>query len=272
MIATLNENNQHAIYGDVVYLDRGRADGVEVGNIFEVFSSEDEVEEKNITNDPTYKIGELTVITLSDNFATALVTYSAKEIPLGTIVTTKTKASAMLAQKFKKDMSSQEIKKLENKAMENVEVDLNLDDINKNILEKAEKEQLTDEEMNEVSRQEREKSFLEKEEKDLKELERLEKEVENAETELKSAKLDEDKILQDEDLNTLEKKTKATPREVLDAVNEIEKKEGKRFLDEDLNSKDNPYGLSPLDVEEIDELMHSSKNSAQQKKKRTVVE
>jgi hypothetical protein len=43
-------------FGDVVYLDRGRADGVEIGNVFEVFSFIDRGTEKRITADPTYKI------------------------------------------------------------------------------------------------------------------------------------------------------------------------------------------------------------------------
>ena len=55
-------------YGDVVYIDRGRADGVELGNIFDIYSSLDRSTNRIITIDPTYKIGELRVISLSENF------------------------------------------------------------------------------------------------------------------------------------------------------------------------------------------------------------
>ena len=73
------------IFGDVVYLDRGRADGVEIGNVFEVFSFYDRGTGKRISRDPTYKIGELSVISMTDDFATALVTNSSDEIGLGFI-------------------------------------------------------------------------------------------------------------------------------------------------------------------------------------------
>ena len=71
--------------GDVVYLDRGRADGVEIGTIFEFYDFVDRGTGKRITPDPTYKIGEGVVISLTDNFATVLVSNSTVVIPLGSL-------------------------------------------------------------------------------------------------------------------------------------------------------------------------------------------
>ena len=45
-----------------------------------------------------------------------------------------------------------------------------------------------------------------------------------------------------------------------DDLDEIEENLGKRYIDEDLNSKDNPYGLTEFDVEEVDELLNIEKN------------
>ena len=116
--------------------------------------------------------------------------------------------------------------------------------------------QLTEDELSELERQEREKSVIKDSEKDLKALERLENEIEQAETILKDAKLDEDKLLENENLNDIEKKQGNIDQDSLD---DIEENMGKRYMDEDLNSKDNPYGLNEFDVEEVDELLNTEK-------------
>ena len=85
---------KNMIYGDVVYLDRGRADGVEIGNVFEVYSFYDRGTGKRISKDPSYKIGELTVISMTDDFATALVTNSSDEINLGYLAFSKSSFDA----------------------------------------------------------------------------------------------------------------------------------------------------------------------------------
>ncbi len=85
---------------------------------------------------------------------------------------------------------------------------------------------------------------------------RLENEIEQAEKVLNDAKLDEDKLLENENLNDIEKKQGSLDQDSLD---EIEENLGKRYVDEDLNSKDNPYGLTEFDVEEIDELLNTEK-------------
>ena len=91
------------------------------------------------------------------------------------------------------------------------------------------------------------------EEKDLKALERLEKEIEDAEKMLKDARLNEDKWLEGQSLNKIEKDLMYAQQESLD---EIEENFGKRYLDENLNDKENPFGLTEFDIEEIDELLN----------------
>ncbi len=71
---------------------------------------------------------------------------------------------------------------------------------------------------------------------------------------LNESKLDEDKLLEDEDLNKVEKDMNIKEQESLD---ELEENFGKRYLDEDLNDKENPYGLTEFDIEEVDELLNN---------------
>lgn len=245
-------------YGDVVYLDRGRADGIEMGNVFEVFGFKDRFSGKNITDMPTYKMGELTVITLTDNFATAIVTSSSKSFSVGDISITKTKEAYLREQKAKLSRGSNGEETLGGKNLEELDVELNVDNLNEDLLKKADKIQLTEDELAELERQEREKSIIKDSERDLKALERLESEIEEAETILNDAKLDEDKLLENQDLNDVEKKNELKDLESLD---EIEENLGKRYIDEDLNSKENPYGLTEFDVEEVDELLNIEKKA-----------
>lgn len=243
-------------FGDVIYLDRGRADGVEMGNVFEVYGFKDRLTKKNITDQPTYKLGELTVITLTDNFATALVTNSIRDFYAGDIAITKTKEAYMREKKAREARQNGEKEMMGGKALEELDVELNLENLNDDLLKQADKIQLTEDELAELERQEREKSVIKDSEKDLKALERLENEIEQAEGILNDAKLDEDKLLENQNLNDIEKKGKNLDQDSLD---EIEENLGKRYIDEDLNSKDNPFGLTEFDVEEVDELLNTEK-------------
>ena len=243
-------------FGNVVYLDRGRADGVEMGNVFEVYGFKDRATQKNITDQPTYKLGELTVITLTDNFATALVTNSIRDFYAGDIALTKTKEAHLREERAKRARSGSQNDLKGGKALEELDVELNLENLNDDLLKQADKIQLTEDELAELERQEREKSIIKDSEKDLKSLERLENEIESAENILNDAKLDEDKLLENQNINDIEKKQKNLEQDSLD---EIEENLGKRYIDEDLNSKDNPYGLTEFDVEEIDELLNTEK-------------
>lgn len=247
-------------FGDVIYLDRGRADGVEMGNTFEVFGFKDRSLNKAITDQPTYKLGEMVVITLTDNFATALVTKSNRDFYPGDIAITKTKESYLREQNAKKP--SNNVKEVVGgKALEELDVELNLENLNDDLLKEADKIQLTEDELAELERQEREKSVIKDSEKDLKSLERLENEIEDAETILNDAKLDEDKLLENQNLNDIEKKNNSVDQDSLD---DIEENLGKRYIDEDLNSKDNPFGLTEFDVEEVDELLNTEKKEPAQ--------
>ncbi|WP_408097373.1 LysM peptidoglycan-binding domain-containing protein [Peredibacter sp. HCB2-198] len=246
--------------GDVIYLDRGRADGVEMGNVFEVYGFKDRLTDKNITDQPTYKLGELAVITLTDNFATALVVNSIRDFYAGDIAITKTKESHLREIKARGQKSRADKELMGGKALEELDVELNLENLNDDLLKQADKIQLTEDELAELERQEREKSVIKDSEKDLKALERLENEIEEAETILNDAKLDEDKLLENENLNDIEKKRGNIDQ---DSLEEIEENLGKRYLDEDLNSKDNPFGLTEFDVEEVDELLNVEKKEQQ---------
>ena len=61
-----------------------------MGTIFEIYNFYDKGTGRKITPDPTYKIGEVTVITLTDDFATGLITNSSQELGLGNIALSKT--------------------------------------------------------------------------------------------------------------------------------------------------------------------------------------
>ena len=243
-------------FGDVIYLDRGRADGVEMGNVFEVYGFKDRLMDENITDQPTYKTGELTVITLTDNFATVIVSKTIKDFRVGDIAITKTKESHL--RELRAGQTNHQSKKelMGGKALEELDVELNLENLNDDLLKQADKIQLTEDELAELERQEREKSVIKDSERDLKALERLENGIEEAEKILNDARLDEDKLLEDENINDIEKKQGNIDQDSLD---EIEENMGKRYLDENLNSKDNPYGLNEFDVEEVDELLNTEK-------------
>lgn len=243
-------------FGDVVYLDRGRADGVELGTVFELFSFLDRGTGKQISPDPTYKIGELTVITLTDNFSTALVSNSSSEIQLGSIALTKSPEAAAKASKRLRVKSIDEVDKLKSKALEELDVELDLDDVGENLLDQADNVKLTEDELEELERQEREKSIIKDHEKDLQELERLENEIVEAESKLNETKLDEDKFLEEANLENIEK-TEGTKANAFDDLNEIESEIGVKYMDEKMDSKDNPYGLSEHDLEEIDMLLNT---------------
>jgi hypothetical protein len=248
---------QQAIsFGDVIYIDRGRADGVEMGNVFEMYGFKDRMNGRVIARQPTYKTGELTVITLTDNFATCLVSSSVRDFYAGDIAITKTKEAALRATMAKKANSKGVRDAVDEQALEELDVELKVEDLNDSLLDKADKIQLTEDELAELERQEREKSVIKDSERDLKALERLEGEIEGAEKLLKEAKLDEDKLLEDQNLEEVERNRGLQQQEGLD---EIEENLGKRYMDEDLNSKDNPYGLTEFDIEEVDELLNVEK-------------
>lgn len=257
ILANYKGSSEAISYGDVVYIDRGRADGVEIGNVFEVFGFKDRGTERKITDNPSYKNGELTILTVTDNFATALVTNSSRDFYVGDLAVTKTKKAAALVTKLRNQKKNGEYNAIENKALDELDVNLNLDDMSRKLLDEADKVQFTEDELAELERQEREKSIMSEGERDLRALERLEKDIETAEAMLNEARLDEDKILEGQSLNEIESNMSLKQQESLD---EIEENFGKRYLDEKLNDKDNPFGLTEFDIEEVDELLNIDKD------------
>jgi hypothetical protein len=257
IIGSYRESLTGIAFGDVVYLDRGRADGVELGNLFEVYSFVDRGTQRKITPSPTYKVGELTVINITDNFATALVTNSSNEINLGSISITKTQEEAARAIRLKSKDKLKDVKKLEGKALDELDIELNLDDVSQDILNKADKIQLTEDELEELERQERDKSVIKDSERDVKELDRLENEIQDSEKSLNESKVDEDKFLEQSSLDEHEKKAKQPDPNAFESINEIEKDIGRKYLDEDINNKENPFGLTEFDLEEVDELLNT---------------
>ena len=248
-------NTEIAIsYGDVVFIDRGRMDGVENGTVFEIFSSLDEGTGEQISIDPSYKTGELTVVTLTDNFSTALVTNSSSLISLGTFAVSKSVESAARTKiRLLRDIEKSE------KTLDDLDLELKIDDIGQDLLDKADKIQLTDDELDMLERQEREKSVIQEHERDIKELDRLESEIEQAEGLLNEAKVDEDKFLEQQNLNYVEKRSEDPDANAFESLDEVEKELGLKFMDEDLNAKENPYGLTENDLEEVDELIDKGK-------------
>jgi len=256
VIGGYNASMANYATGDVLYLDRGRADGLELGNVLEAFSFIDQGTEKRITYNPTYKIGEISVITLTDNFATGLVTNAKDSIALGSLLVTKNKEQAARDYRIKNEAALNDVRDLEKKSLDELDVELNLDDLADDLLDKADKIQLTEDELEELERQEREKSIIKDSEKDLRALERLEEQIEDAEVQLNESKVDEDRLLEHSNLDSVEKDDKSPRADAFESLNEIEKEQGRKYLDENLNSKENPYGLTEFDLEEIDELLN----------------
>ena len=256
IIDSYKDLSKNMIFGDVVYLDRGRADGVEIGNVFEVFSFYDRGTGKRISRDPTYKIGELSVISMTDDFSTALVTNSSDEIGLGFIGFSKSAFDAAKDGALSKIAKSNSSSVLE--SLESLDVEVGVDDLSAEVLKSAENIRLTDEEVEELERQELEKSILNDHEKDLRDLERLEQEIVEAEQSMLEAKVDEDKMLEQQSLDELEGDSKVTkdPNDFA-ALDEIEEEVGRQYMDEDINNKENPFGLTEFDLEELDELMNT---------------
>jgi hypothetical protein len=254
LVASFQGAQTYLGFGDIAYIDRGRADGIEVGNILEVYGFKDRGTWKNITDNPAYRNGELTVISVTDNFATVIVSNMKRDFIIGDISVTKTKEAAARETQLKLSINNDSTQRIKAESLEELDIELNIDDLNDSLLDKADKIQFTDDELAELERQEREKSILSENEKDLRSLERLESELETAEKMLNESRLDEDKLLEAENLESIEKDFGIEQQESLD---EIEENFGKRFLDEDLNDKENPYGLTEFDIEEIDELLNA---------------
>lgn len=231
--------------GDIVYIDRGRIDGVEIGNIFELYESLDPGTGKRITRDPLYRSGTFIVVSLSDHFASAMISGVDSEIKLGAIGFTKTIEMASLVEREKKAR------------FQDLDVDLVLDDLGEELLHNADKIKLTDDELKELEIQENNRSVLTDHEETLKELDHFEQDLLAIENSLDEISLDEDQFLEKQNLDLLERKTKDLHGNAFAGLDEIEFELGKKYIDQRLNNQENPYGLTEFDLEEIDALFNT---------------
>lgn len=243
IISGYRELNTYFTMGDVVYIDRGRSDGVEVGNVFDVYDTMDRGQSRQISTKPTYRTGELTIISVTDNFSTAVVSNATMDFKMGDLVRTRSSEEEKIAiTNQKPKVSGVEVKDFQAKSVGD-EIYSKVKDVN-----------LTSQELAELERQRAQRDILDETERDLKELEELESTISKADNLLKYEF--EDKV-GSKDLEDVEGQIYQQGLKVnLDAV---EEKYGKKYLDENLNSADNPFGLSQYDVEEVDELLNLQK-------------
>jgi hypothetical protein len=83
----------------VVFVDKGRADGVEEGNVFRVIRSGDPLHSTlaSVAYDPSFPreiVGDLLVIDVKETTSTALVTRSLRELTIGDRVEMRASAGA----------------------------------------------------------------------------------------------------------------------------------------------------------------------------------
>lgn len=244
--------------GDVVYLDRGRVDGVELGNIFELYGFRDRGTGRRITNQPTYKVGEVVVLNVTDNFSTALVINSSVEISVGTLAITKTADEVAREARMRDRQVLDDVRQMERDALDDLDIEVNLDNLAIDLLKRADEIRMTDDEFDELERQERERSIIDDHERDLRELERLEREISEAEAALGESRLDEDRFLEQQSLEELEREVLSPARDAFESLDDIEREHGLLFMDEDLNARENPFGLTEFDLEEIHMLLNTS--------------
>ena len=242
--------------GDIIYADRGRLDGVEVGTVFSIYDFFDRGTGKRITPSPTYRIGEFIAISVTDNFSTAIVSEATDVIEVGHLAFTTTEEEALALAQERERAKGARVAREEKDALEELDVEINVENLSNELLEEASKVELSRGELEELQRQEQAASVLKEHERDVLELEKLEQEISMAEASINELKVDEDKFLEQQDLDVVERVDPKNANAFKD-INEIEKDIGRKYMDEDINSRDNPYGLTAFDLEEIDELLNT---------------
>ncbi|MDH4468224.1 MAG: LysM peptidoglycan-binding domain-containing protein [Bacteriovoracaceae bacterium] len=227
--------------GSVVYLDRGRADGLEIGNVLDVYDTKDRSNDKPISEKFTYRTGQLNIISITDNFSTAIVSKIIHYFKIGDVAVTRTSED---------EAQSKNVNKVAKKNSKQNLGTYDVDGLGPNVLSKSKSVKLTESELEELDREARKKRVLDDTEKDLKDLDAMEQELASAEQ-----TLDENEASDEEmDLEAVESKKKG--ENFGTNLEDLEKNYGKKYLDEDLNQVDNPYGITQFDVEEVDELLN----------------
>jgi hypothetical protein len=230
------EFNTHFTFGDVLYIDRGSADGVEIGNVFDIFDQKDRGTLKPILEKPTYRTGELTIISITDNFATAIVTKAIMDFGIGDVV--RTKSSEVVSPLA--DASSKSKLKSSFEALS----------VGDELAKRRKDPNLSEQELKELERLKGQQTFALAQDQSEKELDELEADLAKANESLK-ATTSKDGL----DLNA-QAATKDYEDTQVD-IEAVEQKYGKKYIEGQIPKTDNPYGLSQYDVEEVDELLNS---------------
>lgn len=240
------ELNSYFSTGDILYIDRGRADGVEVGNVFDIYDTKDRGENRAIATKPVYRTGELTIISVTDNFATAKVSNATMDFKIGDIVRTRSSEEEQVARSsLKPKVPGVEVKDYTSKS------------VGDDIFSKVKDVNLSPQELAELERQQGQKDILDESERDLKELEDLESTISQAD-QLLSSQANQENIAS-KDLEDIEGQVYQQGLKV--NLDSLEERYGKKYLDDDLKSVENPFGLSQYDVEEVDELLNMQKSN-----------
>ncbi len=91
IVARMSQERVLATVGETVFIDRGRADGVRVGNSFYVVSRFDEVLDTKRPDPalPPSVIGRLVIVRVDDYSSTAVITDASRSIPVGSEIITR---------------------------------------------------------------------------------------------------------------------------------------------------------------------------------------
>jgi len=261
VIGTYNDLRSHLTLGDIIYLDRGRRDGVKIGYTFGVFDNRDLNTKKEITDSPAYLKGQATVIGLTDGFSTALVTRGSFPISLYDKAFT-------LSEKYRSDRdnftSNREV------YPDDEEFEQGLDDTNNDDNFDSALEGDFDQERQDFDLQDQEVDDdgvdfegLEAELGDIDDLANgggeTPVDIDGAvDSEFNEGAIDEnferEAPLDDDQFNG---GINSVDQEIItEDLEQIENQEGKKYLDENINEQENPYGLTESDLEEVDELLN----------------
>jgi len=91
VVARMSQERVLSSTGETIFIDRGSADGVRVGNSFYVVSRQDDVVDtkRPDPNMPPSVIGRVVVVRVDDYSATAVVTDASRTIPVGAEIMTR---------------------------------------------------------------------------------------------------------------------------------------------------------------------------------------